>query len=702
MNQNQTHGRSSSVAHGENESSSESITQSKNFNRTQSESIAESSNQTTGVNQVLHHRPLITPDEIGLCLSPLDDPSHPQYPGFALIVPSDGRPTAIRRCNYFEDSQFIGWYDAHPDHPQFAPPKFLQQAEILGLPDSSEGEYSNALITLIDKYTEDLGKAPIHWDKYPKESITLNQPLSCIGPIHFKKGIRHLRSAISQVEHTDVHSSSGEQKIWVDIRAPQSGSLYWKISVNGLTVGHVDTNRRIQHQERENLPIIPADSLYEYLNAVDGNVEKLKAEEQRKREESRRLKEEQKQKEAEEVRRIALEKEAAEKRAAEAAEQERLRKEREAQLERERLERERIRAERRAAFRAMLLTLKARTLKTLKYASLPMVIIGIVAAVWYSKVAEQGDFQADTGKLLTQIDAEFNLIEKGDLWSYKHIDRSGLLPKVSSESRRFSELSSEEFEDEVIRLAAKNRQNMRAWITNSLPESLGSTSSDAAPFLAFKYYVNKSLAALSSRYGYHLKGTDTTALEMLPLLIISYNSPKYSQRLEEKAANQIIGKHIPLRTASRGVNIDNVDGSKLDTSIMAMLQSAESLLSKSQLEKWSFIADKRVRSMHRPIRVAGNRNDYLERMFFSIDFFAQGQRAKNTRYQKENLDRLETSLRTLNTNQGLIETCELIRDAIPEIKKQIVVGHDYLDASLALVISFLEQEAMLIRQGYKL
>ena len=131
LNQNQTHGRSSSVAHGENESSSESITQSKNFNRTQSESIAESSNQTTGVNQVLHHRPLITPDEIGLCLSPLADASHPQYPGFSLIVPSDGRPTAVRRCNYFEDSQFIGWYDAHPDHPQFAPPKFLQQAEIL-------------------------------------------------------------------------------------------------------------------------------------------------------------------------------------------------------------------------------------------------------------------------------------------------------------------------------------------------------------------------------------------------------------------------------------------------------------------------------------------------------------------------------------------------------------------------------------------
>ena len=134
------------------------------------------------------------------------------------------------------------------------------------------------------------------------------------------------------MEHTDVHSSSGEQKIWVDIRAPQSGSLYWKISLNGLTVGHVDTNRRIQHQERENIPIIPANSLYEYLNAVDVNVEKLKAEEQRKREESRRLKEEQKQKEAEEARRIALEKEAAKKRAAEAAEQERLRKEREAQL----------------------------------------------------------------------------------------------------------------------------------------------------------------------------------------------------------------------------------------------------------------------------------------------------------------------------------------------------------------------------------
>lgn len=702
LTQSKSHGRSSSVARGESETIGTNTSRGITRSQSHSETTGESTNQNKGVNQVLHHRPLITPDEIGLCLSPLEDQSHPQYPGFALIVPSDGRPTAVRRCNYFEDGQFIGWYDGHPDHPQFAPPKFLQQAEILGLPDAGAGEYSDELITLIDKYTEDIGKAPIHWEKYPKASITLNQPLSCIGPIHFKKGIRHLRSAIRQVEHTDVHSSSDEQKIWVDIRAPQSGSLYWKISINGLTVGHVDTNRRIQHKERENTPRIPADSLYEYLNEVDCNVEKLKAEEQRKREESRRLKEEQKQKEEEEARRITLEKEAAEKRAAEAAEKERLRKEREAQIERERFERERIRAERRAAFKAMLLVLKAKTLKTLKYATLPVAIIGIIAAVWYSKVAEQGNYQADFGQLLAKADAELNLLEKSDLLGHKHIDRSGVLPSVFSESRRFSQLSSKEFEDELVRRATKNRQNMKEWIVNSLPKSLGSAASDTAPLLAFEYHVNRSLIALSSRYGYNLKGNDTTLLEMLPVLIISYNSSESSKGVEERTANQIIGKLIPLRIPSRGVNIDNIEGSKLDASLSKMLQLAESRLSQSQLEKWWLSIDKRVRSMHRPIRVAGNRNDYLERMFFNIDFFAQGQRAKNAKYQKENLDRLEASLSALNTTDGLIEACELIRDAIPNVKKQIVAGHDYLDASLALVTAFLEQEAMLIREGYNL
>lgn len=317
LNQNQTHGRSSSVAHGENESSSESITQSKNFNRTQSESIAESSNKTTGVNQVLHHRPLITPDEIGLCLSPLADVSHPQYPGFALIVPSDGRPTAIRRCNYFEDSQFIGWYDGHPDHPQFAPPKFLQQTEVLGLPTPFEAEYPDGLIELVEKYIAGEHDISLQWKYHSDEAVVYNQHVADIGPIQFRQGVNHLKHVYNEVEHLRIECLPDEGNFTLQLRAPQTGSLQWQAGTNGRKIGEVQTNRRIQYAEREFSTKTPLEYFSEYLHTIHEKIEERKAKEKRKREERRRQEEERKRDEAEEERRRTLEEEAARKLAAE-------------------------------------------------------------------------------------------------------------------------------------------------------------------------------------------------------------------------------------------------------------------------------------------------------------------------------------------------------------------------------------------------
>ena len=341
FNQNQTHGRSSSVAHGENESSSESITQSKNFNRTQSESIAESSNKTTGVNQVLHHRPLITPDEIGLCLSPLDDPSHPQYPGFALIVPSDGRPTAVRRCNYFEDGQFIGWYDAHPDFPQFAPPKFLQSVNIIGLPTISDTQYSGELRKLVNVFIEDEECIGLKW-KFPSgDDVSFDQPLAHAGPFRFRE-MNHLKHVSPKVFHPSIVNSPDGKSFFVRVRAPQSGRLKCYHRPDGIEIGEIQTNRRIQYSERNLLAPVPLDFFSEYLSEIDAGIEARKEEEKQKREERRRQKEERKQKDEAEARRIALEKEAAEKRAAEAAEKERLRKIEAARLEEERAKKEKI------------------------------------------------------------------------------------------------------------------------------------------------------------------------------------------------------------------------------------------------------------------------------------------------------------------------------------------------------------------------
>jgi hypothetical protein len=49
--------------------------------------------------------------------SRIDDRAHQAYPGLALVVISGARPVALRRVNYYEDYQFLGLFDPHPDHP---------------------------------------------------------------------------------------------------------------------------------------------------------------------------------------------------------------------------------------------------------------------------------------------------------------------------------------------------------------------------------------------------------------------------------------------------------------------------------------------------------------------------------------------------------------------------------------------------------
>ena len=53
--------------------------------------------------------------------SRIDDRKHHAYPGLALAVISGARPVALRRVNYFEDFQFMGLFDPHPDHPMIEP-----------------------------------------------------------------------------------------------------------------------------------------------------------------------------------------------------------------------------------------------------------------------------------------------------------------------------------------------------------------------------------------------------------------------------------------------------------------------------------------------------------------------------------------------------------------------------------------------------
>src|SRR5258708_34713586 len=79
-----------------------------------------SQSRTSGTSETIQKRALITPDEIGQVFARVDDRERVAYPGLALTVISGARPVVLRRVNYYEDYQFMGLFDPHPDHA-FAP-----------------------------------------------------------------------------------------------------------------------------------------------------------------------------------------------------------------------------------------------------------------------------------------------------------------------------------------------------------------------------------------------------------------------------------------------------------------------------------------------------------------------------------------------------------------------------------------------------
>ncbi len=121
-----TSGYSSSTSHGSTEgtgkSYSETLGASEGSGTSQTTTQGTSRTRGTGLNETVHRRPLIQPDEVGRFFARRDDKSDPLYPGIALVIVTGANPLMVRRTHYFEDAQFIGCFSPHPDH------KFLKPA----------------------------------------------------------------------------------------------------------------------------------------------------------------------------------------------------------------------------------------------------------------------------------------------------------------------------------------------------------------------------------------------------------------------------------------------------------------------------------------------------------------------------------------------------------------------------------------------
>ncbi len=102
-------------AGGQGSSASGSIsvshTDGQSLSRSATSTFGHNQSNTLGVSETLHKRALVTPDEVRRYFG---DPSNP----LSLVVQAGQQPLALRRASYFNEDQFAGLYDPHPDHPK--------------------------------------------------------------------------------------------------------------------------------------------------------------------------------------------------------------------------------------------------------------------------------------------------------------------------------------------------------------------------------------------------------------------------------------------------------------------------------------------------------------------------------------------------------------------------------------------------------
>lgn len=115
--------QSQGQSHSASEGQSDSISQGRSHGNTESQNRSQGNSRSIhkSRNQAIHQRPLLRPEEFGKLFARISDPDHPAFPGFALVLINGADPIVVRRCNYFDDVQFIDWFTPHPQH-KYTPP----------------------------------------------------------------------------------------------------------------------------------------------------------------------------------------------------------------------------------------------------------------------------------------------------------------------------------------------------------------------------------------------------------------------------------------------------------------------------------------------------------------------------------------------------------------------------------------------------
>lgn len=714
-----THGssfsRNSSHSRSENESLSEGKTQSISESSSQSKTSGTSRSTTSGINQTLHHRPLITGDEIGMCLSPLSDPLHPQYPGFALIVPSDGRPSVVRRCNYYEDGQFIGWFDAHPDFPENAPPKFLQQVEILGLPAPDQVERELDLIEAQDAYLYSNQSASVEWFTQPNQAIYYNDHVAKIGMIRFKQNIPHLLEAVGTVAHPEVEVMSDGSGFYLLLRSPQSGFMLMQKALNGMAVGKLMSDRRVEYNERDFELHTPLKYFADYLMAIAAEVKRRDAEEKRQIAEQIRLLAEQKRRDAEKAKKLAnkaeaarlqviKDKEAAERRAAEEAETQRLQRLTDEREKKEKVEQARLEAIRLEAEEARELIQQKRIVKASKIIGIPLLVVGLIAFLNHLSNEKRLAYQKPIIQLIEDADpCESKYMLKPYVsYGLSTYDKSVVdaLPKrkhigmwLGSDDQPF---------DQAVELNAHdNRVAMQYWLSSSIARQLKPMIRNPVVD-AYQYQIRASENVLHEYYG-----LDGNWEFFLPYLVNAY-SAGFMEGAENEQIRELFEANVPrVNSSLRGYQYSNIDYSMLtEKRFNEMVQGTIDSLGDQALGQWMETVVEYMRGRAPEVSLS---NSFFGKT--SIDLFLITQMAKEAPdrldYGRENLSLAYNSLEYLGSYEALITGCHFILNTIPVLHSKYSDSiYDEYRVNLSLLSAdikeFLLQEEELSKAGYRI
>ena len=103
------------------ETSSTANTEGGTDGQTEAKAVATGKTSASGMNESLHKRPLITPDEVGRYFGRINDLRDRAYPGMSLVLTGGQYPAIVQKTNYFNDLDLHQLANPHPDHGKSEP-----------------------------------------------------------------------------------------------------------------------------------------------------------------------------------------------------------------------------------------------------------------------------------------------------------------------------------------------------------------------------------------------------------------------------------------------------------------------------------------------------------------------------------------------------------------------------------------------------